>query len=66
MSLVWFYCTEPSLSISLQGVQGTLSTKPHQTTSNLLHCRDSKVFSSLSHECRVVDCHMSAGCFNHL
>ena len=50
MSSMWFNCTEPSLSTSLQGkqdVQGAYAlVHAHRNSSNLLkpyHCRDGKV-----------------------
>ena len=62
MSSGWFYCTEPSLSTSLQGKQGVQGAyalvRGGSSTSNLLephYYRDSNV-------CRV--CHMSSGWFD--
>ena len=61
MSSGWFDCTEPSLTISLQGkkgVQGAYAlVRGGSSASNLLephHCRDSKVCRVLSHQFGVV------------
>ena len=61
MSSGGFDCTEPSLSTSLQGMQGVMHlfgvVQAHRTSSNLLephHYKDSKVCKVLSHEFGVV------------
>ena len=61
MSSVWFECTEPSLTTSLQGKQGVQGARAlvrgGSSASNLLeshHHRDSKVCRVLPHEFGVV------------
>ena len=58
----WFDCTEPSLTTSLQGIEGVQGAicdevEAHRTSSNILELhphRNSKVYRLLSHEFGVV------------
>ena len=67
MSSVWFDCTEPSLSTSLQGKQGVQGAyalvRGGSSTSNLVEPSQNHIITEIA-KC-VEFCHMSSGWFDH-